>query len=327
MIPLHPRTTALIGAVGLWLTSADDPNQVSAAVSVPQIRAIAVDGSVKRSSVERLALEDVLLHEQVAGRSGSETRSPLGSASTVDVEALERRLQLNALRQRVLEASLPRTFILVNIPQARLWMVRDGAVEGSMRVVVGRSDRPTPEMATELTHLVLNPRWNVPQDLVRTTLAPEAVRTRGDNLSKAGFEVMSSWRNDADRVAPDHVDWKAVEAGRAEVAVRQKPGPGNAMGSAKFVITNRLGIYLHDSPDRALFQQRSRSASAGCIRLEDYRRLVDFVLPEPVRPGPDPDRPTYVRLGDPMPIYLTYVTALATDEGPRLFADPYHLDS
>lgn len=238
-----------------------------------------------------------------------------------------RRSQVNAARQKAVERTLPPTFVLVNIPQARMWMVRDGKVQGSMRVIVGRPGQPTPEMMTGITHVILNPRWYVPQDIVRSRLAAEAARTRGKSLRDAGYEVMSSWRDDAVVVPVSEIDWRAVGAGRLEVPVRQKPGPANAMGSAKFVMTNDAGIYLHDTPDRTLFQKEQRTLSAGCIRVEDYGRLIDFLMPQPLLPGPDPDRPTYVRLGTPMPIYLTYITAIETDEGPVLFADPYGLDS
>ncbi|WP_409603298.1 L,D-transpeptidase family protein [Brevundimonas sp.] len=251
-------------------------------------------------------------------------QDPRGQASARGTP--DRRLETNARRLRAVEATLPPTFVLVNIPQARLWMVRDGRIEGSMRVVVGQARQPTPQMTTELTHVVLNPRWNLPQDVVRTRLAPAAARSRGRSISKAGYEVMSGWDDDATPVSAGEIDWWAVAAGRLEVPVRQKPGPANAMGSAKFVMTNDAGIYLHDSPDRHLFSRARRTLSAGCVRVEDYRRLVDFLVPHPLPPVRDAGRPTYVRLGKPMPIYLTYITALASDTGPMLFPDPYGLD-
>ncbi|MBU1385700.1 MAG: L,D-transpeptidase family protein [Alphaproteobacteria bacterium] len=247
--------------------------------------------------------------------------SPAGASRTSD-----RRLETNARRLRAVEATLPSTFVLVNIPQARLWMVRDGRVEGSMRVIVGQARQPTPEMTTELTHVVLNPRWNLPQDLVRTRLASAAARSGGRSLSNAGYEVMSGWDDDATPVPAGEIDWRAVAEGRLEVPVRQKPGPANAMGSAKFVMTNDAGIYLHDSPDRHLFSRARRTLSAGCVRVEDYGRLVNFLIRHPLPPVPEAGRPTYVRLGEPMPIYLTYITALSSDTGPMLFPDPYGLD-
>lgn len=204
----------------------------------------------------------------------------------------------------------PETYVVVSVPQARLWMVRNGQTVGSMRVIVGRPDHPTPAMTTEVTHVVLNPRWHVPQDIVRESLAPEAARTDGRSLSGAGFEVMSSWDDDATPVPVEDVDWRAVADGRLAVPVRQKPGPANAMGRAKFVMPNDSGIYLHDTPDRALFAAETRAGSAGCIRVEDYEALMAFLIPEELPPPPSTDRPTYVRLGAPVPIHVTHEAAV-----------------
>lgn len=200
----------------------------------------------------------------------------------------------------------PETYVVVSVPQARLWMVRDGQIVGSMRVIVGRPDQPTPAMTTEVTHVILNPRWYVPQDIVRESLAPEAARTGGRSLSEAGFEVMSSWEDDATPVPVEDIDWRAAAEGRLDVPVRQKPGPANAMGRAKFVMPNDSGIYLHDTPDRALFAAERRTRSAGCIRVEDYEALMAFLIPEELPPPPGTDRPTYVALGAAVPIHVTH---------------------
>ncbi len=328
-------TTALIGAVVLWLSGvggagrpspSEPPHAAALTLVAPHKREI--EPAPEMATARPLTLARILMSDaHVSTIAGTASQSGEGYASPeIDDAVLAHRLAIHAARRERIETLLPASFVIVNIPQARLWMVRDRVVEGSMRVIVGRPDQPSPVMATELTHLVLNPRWNVPADIVRTKLAPKAARSGGRSLTGAGFEVMSGWRDDSAVVPAAEVDWKAVQAGRLEVPVRQKPGSANAMGSAKFVITNDEGVYLHDTPDRALFRKNNRALSAGCIRVEDYRRLVAFLAPQPLSPGPDPDRPTYVRLGAPMPIYLTYITAVATAEGPVLFPDPYARD-
>lgn len=320
MSPWHTWTIALIGAMVVWLSTVGDAGPASMSgsgriLSIPT-KAGLNDEIAKGASIN---LVDVLASEMSLDRFGRETSD--------DSSSLLNAFQTGLALQEGITPTLPATFVLVNIPQARLWMVRNGKIEGSMRVIVGRHDQPTPAMTTELTHIILNPRWNVPQDIVRSSLAPEAARTQGRSLTDAGFEVLSSWQDDAIVVPVAEIDWQAVASGRLEVPVRQKPGAANAMGSAKFVMTNDDGIYLHDTPDMAAFQTARRTLSAGCIRVEDYRRLVKFLVPQPLPVGHETDRPTYVRLGAPMPIYLTYVSAISTDEGSVLFGDPYELDS
>lgn len=92
--------------------------------------------------------------------------------------------------------------------------------------------------------------------------------------------------------------------------MRQRPGPRNAMGRAKFVMPNDSGIYLHDTPDRSLFAADQRTRSAGCIRLEDYEALIAFLIPRDLPPPRSTDRPTYVRLGSAVPIHVTHDPAM-----------------
>lgn len=316
MFARPPWAAGLIGVAVLWLAGVAAFGSSSPAPGRPGAVGASAPAAAGPPSVAAILMS----------RGRAPDVAPL-RAATADAWATSRLMDINSERLKAIEEAIPPTFVLINIPQARLWMVRNGRVEGTMRVAVGRPDQPTPEMATELTHVILNPRWNVPQDLVRANLAPDALRSRGRSLTEAGYEVMSDWRDDATPVRAGDIDWRAVAAGRLEVAVRQKPGPQNVMGRAKFVLTNDAGIYLHDTPDRALFGQSGRTRSAGCVRVEDYQRLIDFLLPQPLPRPRDLDRPTYVRLGEPMPVYLTYITALASEAGPVLFADPYGLDA
>jgi L,D-transpeptidase YcbB len=118
------------------------------------------------------------------------------------------------------------------------------------------------------------------------------------------------------------VDWRAVASGQVALRIRQKPGPGNGMGSVKFMMPNKRGIYLHDTPDRGDFRQERRLKSAGCIRVEDAERLARWLGVS--APGRTPEQ--RVALASPVPIYLVYRT-VALENG-RLVERPdvYGLD-
>lgn len=329
---------ALLG-LSLWLTSGAPQDQAKATIAAPSDGrpAAAPVAKPRPGSAETLlrllARETPRPMREAEGAVAPERprlqRTAAGS-STAPLDGafdLQGRLEANLKRLAELPPHLPSTYVVVNIPQARLWMVRDGRVEGSMRVVVGRPEQPTPLMTAQLTHIVLNPHWYVPQDLLRSSLAPAAAKTNGQSLIDAGYEVMSSWRNDAQPVPPSQIDWRAVMAGRLKAPVRQKPGPGNMMGAAKFIMPNDQGIYLHDTPQTDLFAADQRTASAGCVRLEDYEQLMRFLLRGDQISDHPADRPTFVKLARPVPVFLTYVTALPTPHGVRLLDDPYGLDA
>lgn len=234
-------------------------------------------------------------------------------------------LRLNLERARALPSQLGRRYVLVDAAAARLWMYEDGRAVDSMRVVVGKPSEPTPMMAATIRYLTLNPYWNIPQDLVRRRVAEGVLREGPRFLAGRRYEIMSDWTDDAVRVDPASVDWRAVATGRQELRVRQLPGPDNAMGRMKFMFPNELGVYLHDTPDRALLREEGRLFSSGCVRLEDAPRLARWLFGEtPRAAGSAPEQ--RVDLPEPVPVYLTYMTAAPEPDGVALRHDVYNRD-
>lgn len=234
-----------------------------------------------------------------------------------DSRSRERLLRLNMERARALPAAgREGRYILVDTAIQRLWMYEDGRVVDTMRVVVGKPSTPTPMMAGMIRHAMVNPYWNVPPDLTQHNIAPNVIEQGESYLRRQGYELLSDWSDDARMLDPDEVDWEAVAAGEyQELRVRQLPGPANAMGDVKFEFPNRHGIYLHDSPERALFREAERRFSSGCIRLEDAARLGTFLFGEPLSTrSKKPERE--ILLPEPVPVYVTYLTV--APEGDRI---------
>ncbi len=205
-------------------------------------------------------------------------------------------------------------YLLVDAASARLFMVEDGAVRDSMRVIVGKAGAQTPTIASQIYYATLNPYWNVPDDLARKIVAANVLKYGLGYLDDQRYEVLDSFGDQANRIDPRDVDWQAVAAGRETVKVRQLPGPGNSMGEVKFGFPNAHGIFLHDTPKKELFQSAERSLSNGCVRLEDAPRLARWLL------GRDPsaldaDVPEqHVALPRAMPIYITYLNDAASQQ-------------
>ena len=216
-------------------------------------------------------------------------------------------------------------FILVDVASARLTMVEDGRVADSMKVVVGKSELKTPLIASRVMKATFNPYWNVPVDLVQHNIAPKVLSEGLSYLTDRRYEVLSSWDDDAVAVDPQSIDWQAAADGKVEVRVRQLPGPENMMGEMKFTFPNGRGIYLHDTPDKSLFDKEQRLFSSGCVRLEDARRLGRWLLGrEPVAPSDNPE--VSVALAEPVPVYVTYFTARPEDGRVAFTDDVYGLD-
>jgi murein L,D-transpeptidase YcbB/YkuD len=195
-------------------------------------------------------------------------------------------------------------YVLIDAASARLYMIEDGKVRDSMKVIVGKPESPTPELRSVINYETLNPYWHVTREVAQEVIAPRVLKEGDAYLNKQGYEVVSSFGN-PQLLSPDDVDWKGVAAGNVTVKVRQKPGPANSLGHFKFDLPNSDGIYLHDTPRKELFAQDDRSLSHGCVRLEDAQRLATWLL------GKDPPAPTepeeHILLPRPVPITISYL--------------------
>ncbi|GAA4712880.1 L,D-transpeptidase family protein [Sphingomonas lutea] len=233
-------------------------------------------------------------------------------------------LMVNLERARALPAD-KRRYIVVNIAAQRLTMFEDGKPVDSMRVVIGQTKYPTPMMSGLIRYAVLNPYWNSPADLTAERVAPSVLREGTKFLDKKGYQVLSGWSENAVVVDPATVDWKAVAEGRTEIRVRQLPGPENAMGRVKFMFPNEQGIWLHDTPDKQLLNEAARLYSGGCVRLEDAPRLGEWLFGRRLEPnGEAAEQP--IALSTPVPVYLTYLTAIPEGASIAYFKDVYGHD-
>src|SRR4051794_22810171 len=133
-------------------------------------------------------------------------------------------------------------YVLIDAASARLYMIEDGRVQDSMKVIVGKPDTPTPELKSVINYETLNPYWHVTADLAKTLIAPRVLKDGNAYLTERGYDVLSGWGPDARVISPDTVDWKAVAAGDVQVYVRQRPGPANSLGKFKFDLPNGDGI-------------------------------------------------------------------------------------
>jgi murein L,D-transpeptidase YcbB/YkuD len=204
-------------------------------------------------------------------------------------------------------------------------MYEDGKPVDSMKVVVGKPELQTPIMSGFIRYAILNPYWNIPNDLVQDTIAPNVLERGIGYLKQGRYQVLADWRHDAPVLDPKKVDWLAVRKGLANVHVRQLPGGDNFMGKVKFEFPNPQGIYLHDTPDMHLMKLDERQLSSGCVRLEDAGRMHRWLMGKPL-PSRVADAEKQVNLPEPVPIYITYLTASPDGTAIAFRDDPYGLD-
>ncbi len=228
-----------------------------------------------------------------------------------------RQLQFTLERWRWVPTGFSAPPIVVNIPNFRLRAYDEnnkGALD--MRVVVGKAIRTqTPVFSGEMSYVVLRPYWNVPPSILRGEIVPAIQRDRS-YIAKRGFEVTTQ---DGKVVTSGGISDEVLAQLKAgKLAVRQKPGPSNALGLVKLMFPNEYNVYLHSTPAQTLFSHSRRDFSHGCIRVEKPAELAAWVLRknpgwtlERVREGMEKgsDNVT-VSLVQRVPVYIIYGTAL-----------------
>ncbi len=199
-------------------------------------------------------------------------------------------IRTNMERWRWLPRSLGGRHVLVNVPAFTAAIIDDGRVTARHRAVVGAVRTPTPQLSATITAVTLNPWWNVPQSIIRTT------------SFGAGYQV--------------------TRGANGVVSVRQPPGPRNALGRLKIEMPNPHAIYLHDTPSQALFGRAVRAFSHGCIRTQNVRDFAAHLLEstdgwnrERIDDAIATGRNQTQRLATPVPVYIAYFTAAATTDG------------
>ena len=234
-------------------------------------------------------------------------------------------IQLNLQRARALPASRGK-YVLVNAAQQRLYMYDGGKPVDSMVVVVGKPKWPTPMLTAYIRFAALNPYWYVPPDLAGEDVGQYVTKFGLKYLDDYGYEIVSDWTRNPAIIDPKTVDWKGVNDGTVNVMIRQKPGPKNFMGRVKFMFPNQFGVYLHDNPRRELFKESTRYFSGGCVRLEDAWRLSKWLFGRDLTwEGAAPEEP--VMLNAPVPVYITYLTAMPDGEAVAYYDDAYGRDA
>jgi murein L,D-transpeptidase YcbB/YkuD len=272
-------------------------------------------------------------------RHGLERDGVIGKATlealNVPLAQRARQIELALERERWLPDLGQEPTVFVNVALFRLWASDPRSDEEPVRmnVVVGKSlHHRTPIFIEQMEYVVFRPYWNIPYSIAARETVP---RTRKDPgyIDEHHFEIVSSGAETAPALPPTPENLDKILAG--SLHVRQKPGPHNALGLAKFIFPNADNVYMHGTPAQQLFSRARRDFSHGCIRLEDPARLGEWVLrddPEWTRERIDAamqgERPTRVNLKEPLRVVLFYVTAHVDSESVVHFAnDIYGLDA
>jgi murein L,D-transpeptidase YcbB/YkuD len=233
-------------------------------------------------------------------------------ASTED-KALRDKIRLNLDRWRWLPRDLGQTYVMVNVPEFMVRIVRDGQVVHEAKIVDGRPTHQTPIFSNAIQYIVVNPYWHVPKSIAAKEVIPHLMRDPS-YLARQDMEVLYHGRP----VDPASVPWGSVNP--AAFQFRQNPGAENALGRIKFLFPNRFSVYLHDTPEKRLFQKTVRDYSHGCMRVQDPFAFAAALLQgtsisvERVRSLVGGSE-KWLKMPVKIPIHIVYFTASVAPDG------------
>ncbi|MEM8814110.1 MAG: L,D-transpeptidase family protein [Pseudomonadota bacterium] len=234
-----------------------------------------------------------------------------------------RQLETNLIRLRSMSGFLGDRYVMVNIPAARIEAVQGGRVRSRHTAVVGKVDRQTPVLSSKIHELNFNPFWHVPVSIIRKDLIP-MMKKDPEYLARNKIRIYDWSGNE---LVKEQIDWNTDEA--TKYLFRQDPGEINSLGSVKINFHNQHQVYLHDTPTKNLFGKEKRFHSSGCVRVQNVRELIAWILEtngeewsraridEVISNGERLD----VRVKKPVPLYMSYITAWANREGVVHFRD------
>jgi murein L,D-transpeptidase YcbB/YkuD len=298
----------------------DDEDLKPAPVDVAAVLDEAIASPNPAAIIERLApqsadygaLRQALQYyraQQSAGAIATETTSTAAErrdrrrAAEASPAERVREIEVNLERVRWLPRQLPAERVWVNTAAAHLTLYRDDRPAFTTRVVVGESDKQTPELQSTIRSLLFNPPWYIPPSIARTEILPKVDRDPG-------------------YLEHHHMVW------RQNGAIEQLPP--SALGHLKFEMADRFDVYLHDTPERRLFANTDRMRSHGCVRVQNPYELASLLLHEPVSEIEHQvaTRITHSRaLPDPVPVFIVYQTAFLDSQGQIEFVpDVYKRD-
>ena len=246
---------------------------------------------------------------------------PTLAALNVPLEERCRKIEANLERWRWLPHDLGERYIYVNVANFKLEAFEDGQMDLDMKVVVGSEAWQTPDFASEMTHLIVNPDWTIPIPVILKETSSYVLQNPcyfRDNrmviLRKEGEELAE--------VDPASINWANLNDKNLDFLIRQLPGADNILGRLKFVFPNRYDIYLHDTPYQEDFAKAARAYSHGCIRAERPAELAVWALRG--KPGWDlkqiwaaieAGEERTVRLVEPIDVHFLYNTVWAEEDG------------
>jgi len=238
--------------------------------------------------------------------------------TAMNVPATTRRdqLKVNVGRLKSLTTNLGPRYVVANIPAARVEAIENDVAVSRHTAVAGKPDRASPDINSKIVEINFNPYWTVPASIVRKDLIPR-MQDEPDYLTKNHIRIYDTKHAE---LQPSQINWYSEDA--THYSFKQDSGDFNSLGSIRINFPSQYGVYMHDTPLKNLFGDDFRFHSSGCMRIQNVRQLVAWLLDETKGWSPEEidkviksGEQKNARLKTPVPLHWVYVTAWSASDG------------
>ena len=293
----HPSVSAL--RARLVASSDIDPNAVG-----NDIYDSYVEAAVRRFQLRHGLTVDGVIRAETLG------------ALNVPAPVRLAQLKINLGRLRELSTHLSPRYVVCNIPAARIEAIENGVAVSRHTAVVGKPDRPSPEINSKIIQVNFNPYWTVPASIVQKDLIPK-MQDQPDYLTSNHIRIFDARHKE---LQPSQINWYSEDA--THYSFKQDPGSFNSLGSIRINFPSQYGVYMHDTPLKNLFGDDFRFHSSGCVRVQNVRQLVAWLL-EGMKGWSLEDIDRVIKSGEQktaqltkqVPLHWVYITGWATPDG------------
>lgn len=241
-----------------------------------------------------------------------------------------KRIAVSLDKYKLMPDTLPEIYVWVNIPAYSLKVMMGDSLALESKVIVGAAKTRTPELYSDISNFITYPQWTVPYSIIFKEMLPE-IQKDTNYLAKQNLMVVD--RNDS-VLAPSTIDWSKLSKKKFPYLIRQREGDDNSLGVMKFNFRNKYAVYLHDTNARWMFSKSSRALSHGCVRVQDWEDLANFLVrDDTLKYHPDTlttwivNQEKHVVTGfKKLPLFIRYFTCVGINGNLKFYDDVYAED-
>ena len=251
----------------------------------------------------------------------------------------DRKLKLSVERSKLLsDEGWGNRYALINVPEFMFRLIENNQTTMKFPVVVGKPKWQTPIFSDEMEYVVLNPTWNVPDNIAKADEIPKIIKNP-NYLKRKNMLVYKSSGMATHPVDPSKVPWRSMLSKKYEkrslpYKIIEQPSKKNALGLVKFMFPNKFSVYMHDTPSKSYFKRAKRAYSHGCIRLSQPLNLLKHLSDSNLTIDMDSidkkfktEKTQYLTLKEKIPVHIVYMTAFIEEDGSiKHFDDVYGFD-